>query len=236
MEGRMSMNMEVVSFRKFILSVVICLAAFSSAVYPAVIQVTSQAHRIWGEAAGTANPDSFDITDSSPVSYVASADWWNGVFSPEQPGVNRVSAAAGSLEVFTRDDSAWTFTGSHAYADSSYTFRPLLDSFGLRLDGQVELHSFENEIRFTLLDLTNNVEIRSMSWTTEETDTLFVNWFETFAVNPDFEYRLDLHAHVYPGDIPGVTSRLAADFVIPEPASLALLCLGTAAVLVRKHG
>jgi hypothetical protein len=213
-------------------TILFALLAVLSAAPAGPILITAQSHHIWGLAVGSEGQEAFDITGADPVSAVASAWWWNdsSPYTPENPVLNEVAAAAGNFGVYAADRSGWIFTGCHAFAESSYWFKPLDNSILLEIDGTVELHEFENAVSFALYDVTNASELVSQTWTTEE--TIRVQWSQTLFLNPEYEYRLDLHAHVYPGDVPGVTSSLTAAFVVPEP--ITAVFFAAAAMFLRK--
>jgi hypothetical protein len=190
----------------------------------------SQTHHVWGFAQGTLLSDSYDRTDSIPVSGNASALWWDEGYTEENPGTNYVSSDAGNFRVEAYDGSCWTFTGSYAYAESTYMFNPTTEYLQIHFTGAVDMHAFENEVKFSLSDETDNFVLDSEVWATE--DPLSVDSIRDYVVNPSHNYELLLHAHVCIGDTPRVISNLECT-IIPEPATLILLSLG--AVMVRKR-
>lgn len=214
-------------FRGIVPISMLLLAASISRCHGKYIDIIGQQHRVWGIAAGTETSGSFDITSSSPIGYHAEALWWDeGYYSQENPGTNRVSAAAGEFAVSATDRSCWTFTGSRAFAQSEYRFRPRTEQITLSLSGQVEMHAFENEVWFSLADTTYGYVLAEQSWTTEYPSWSAFEWTGQFYLDPDHEYCLTLYANVWTGDTPWVTSELEA-VIIPEAATIVLLGWGS---------
>jgi hypothetical protein len=187
------------------------------------IDILSQTHHVWGKASGSVESHSYDMTNMFPVSGTASALWWDdGPYTSSDPGINTVSSYAGNLCVIAVDESCWTFTGSYAYAESTYIFEPQTTCLPIRFTGLVEMHEFENEVSFSL---TGDGVNDSYVWTTEEPGSLPIDITKVYSVNPGSCYELTLYAQVFVGDCPNVTSSLQAS-IIPTPGAILLGSIG----------
>ena len=116
------------------------------------IEVLSGTFHVEGTAHFMAQPpgdwSTFDVTDSAPVSELATA-WWEGEMSTAS-----ATASVGSVEAFPHasgyDSVAW------AFARSEYTFRPRYDqshvTFTMDLD--VGAYPWNDSVALYLADLT----------------------------------------------------------------------------------
>ncbi len=201
----------------------------------AEVDVTWQYHGVGGRAGGhdadgNWSPVSYSLQGPNPVSGSASAQFLNenDVWVPTY-----VESSAGDFSVEAIDGSWWTFTGSYALARSEYVFRPLESELPLHFTGQVEMHSFENEVSFELYDEESSVLIDAQTWTTDWWYPLQIDWLGEYTVDPTREYRLIMRARVAPGDHPCVTSLLEVDLT-PEPAAALVMLVGL--MLFRRRG
>jgi hypothetical protein len=218
--------------------------ARAQAAPPVGIAIASQTHHVWGQAGGY-DPatgyfaNSYDLTDTAPVSGMASAPYYVDEPYYQDWVTNTVSSRAGEFLVEAVDGSQWTFTGSWARAHSEYEFTPNTHDLGLHFDGVVAMHAFENWVTFTLSDVTdvdNPISIDTRTWSTEGLpgDSGIVDWSQDYVCDPSHLYELTLYAQVNIGDTPGVTSRLEVT-ITPEPAAISLALLGGLALARRRR-
>lgn len=119
-----------------------------------------------------------------------------------------------NLRVYAKDNSQELWTGKTAVSEvtfkipktSNFLFFARTTRLNLKFTGSVEMHSFENIVKFQLKNLTTDLVVTEKEWTTES--TLLIDEVILTQIRSNNEYELLLYAHTNIGDTPQVTSEL----------------------------
>lgn len=109
------------------------------------------------------------------------------------------------LRVYAKDNSQELWTGETAVSEVTYKIPKTSTIFrfcvrkiriNLKFTGQVEMHSFENTVKFRLKNLTTNLVVAEKIWTTEIPARLEIDEVISCKIKSNNEYELFLFAEV----------------------------------------
>ncbi|MCP4593644.1 MAG: hypothetical protein GY842_23145 [bacterium] len=214
-----------------LLSVAVVLLATAGTAYGGASAVTllSESHHVWGVAGestidgygnhvATGKVIEYDQTKATPLDVSAGRQ----IMSDPFPGY--AHSVAGDLGVLA--ESAYWY--SSAWAASEYRFMPGESSLRVRVFGSTDsCADLECDAQYALKNLTLNVELDSFE---AAFDSGSFDHQKRYAVRPEHQYLLTLHAYSGGADA-ARTTGIAVDLTcIPSPSALLLGTLGAGGV------
>lgn len=190
----------------------------------AVINLDSQTHRVWGSAGNfeTGDVNSYDITDSEPVS--------GEVFGRGPQGfLGTARSSSGNFEVsaFIIGDAG----SAVAKAELTYLFSPITTNLSLIIDGFIGEWAFENQAKFTLKDVTADMILEDFVSPQTPIEGFAIDFQQDYLVDPMHQYQLYMFVLAQRGEGGDGSAGLTA-MLVPEP--MTILLVGFGAILTKK--
>lgn len=194
----------------FVCSLLICNLAFAQ-----YVNIISQNNHVWGWASYPHNLDliqNYDLSGSTPQSGMV------------QQGVNQAQSSAGNftMSAYKNGEAGEAM----AYAQIICLFTPVNTLFNLSITGSVNEWAFENKAKFSLLDTTSGITLADYNSPSMPIEGYTIDFNHDYTLDLSHQYQLSMYVMAQRGEGGDGSASLTAD-IIPEPATLLLILLGS---------